>query len=334
MCCASCGTVCHRPWRAGHFWQLQYHHQVNSFAAPQSSHPAGFDPDSLGYGLPYECCASNAHQGFPRFSQHGVAMRSSRDNGLLLAGYTAGVIKDGARRVTIVGDYPFDDASPIVITVNNTGPSFSLWLRVPSWAHHPTVAVVGRHAATRATQSLTAGVLWMMACSAGTTTLHLSLPMTIRVEKRLRNAVAILRGPLLYALPLNFTSQVISSYYPPLGVNEALYAAQPWRQAVVLSDTTTNHLHTPNARLSSSVSTFDVHSNDTHLQYRHYPKVNPSSVPFGEEGIRGVIVAWVREVHTSAWPATNCTTNFAGYHDTCTGIAPTSPLQSNQMYEA
>ena len=42
------------PWRAGKMWQLQYHHQVNAFAAPQHSHPEGFDPDSLGYGLPCE----------------------------------------------------------------------------------------------------------------------------------------------------------------------------------------------------------------------------------------------------------------------------------------
>lgn len=41
------------PWRGGQMWELQYHHQVNAFAAPQHEHAEGYDPDSLGYGLPY-----------------------------------------------------------------------------------------------------------------------------------------------------------------------------------------------------------------------------------------------------------------------------------------
>ena len=60
------------PWRDGRMWQLQYHHQVNAFGAPQHAHPHGYDPDSLGYGLPYECCASNSAQGWPVLPQSRV----------------------------------------------------------------------------------------------------------------------------------------------------------------------------------------------------------------------------------------------------------------------
>ena len=181
------------PWRAGEFWQLQYHHQVNAFAAPQALHPAGFDPDSLGYGLPYECCAANSHQGFPRFSQYGSAMRSTRDGGVLLTGYMPGVVVDGAREITVTSDYPFDDATPITIGVRlaKGAEAFRLWLRVPAWAHEPSVTVAtGVGAPAVRNVSLVAGRLWSVVVGGGATTLSLALPMRIVVQRRLNNAVA------------------------------------------------------------------------------------------------------------------------------------------------
>ena len=66
------------PWRDGRMWQLQYHHQVNAIGAPQHAHPHGYDPDSLGYGLPYECCASNSAQGWPVLPQSRVLFHTAR----------------------------------------------------------------------------------------------------------------------------------------------------------------------------------------------------------------------------------------------------------------
>ena len=154
---------------------------------------------------------------------------------------------------------------------------------------------------------------------------------------------AVLRGPLLYALPLNFTAAVIDTYFPPHGVDESLSPreGQPWRHALVLSQHTASQLarqprpeEGPGSRAADEVgSVVRVAADDTRLRFRRLA-VPRGSTPFTAAGVRGVVDAWVRQVRVSAWPTANCTTNFAAYRDSCAGATPTSPLQAGQVQGA
>jgi hypothetical protein len=243
------------PWRGGRMWQLQYHHQVNSFAAPQHEHPEDYDPDSLGYGLPYECCASNSEQGWPRYTQLGVAMlvvnspptppnaattaAAAAAPGLLLTGFAPSTIRAAnGITVNISSGYPFDDATPIRLMMRSAGRKAFVDVRVPGWAegatlqqipcsNHsgvaPAAAVGGAPPGTAALLQLSNGTEHRVLLEAGVDSCALlELPMSVRIERRLHGAVAIYRGPLLYSLPLNYSAVTIDAYSAPHGIDESL----------------------------------------------------------------------------------------------------------------
>ena len=303
------------PWRNGSMWGLQYHHQVNAFSAPQHAHDPGVDPDSLGFGLPYECCAANSQQGWPRYAERGLAMRSVADQGLFLTGYTPATTVDGQRVVSVTGSYPFDDDVPIRIICANRGPAFPLWLRVPGWAARPSMTI--QTAPARSTKNGLAnggGAIWLapgtlrrVVCGTGNTTIVLSLPMAVRVERRLHGAVAVSRGPSLYGLPVNVSRVVTGAYYPPHGVDESLVADGPWRFGLVL----------PPAGMPASAA----------VRHRR-AEIPPGTLgPWVAGAVRGgVLDVTMRQINAAAWPAANCTTNFGGYVDSCPGSNPQSPL--------
>ena len=299
--------------------------------------------------LRYECCASNSQMGWPRLAQLGIVMASPLDGGLLLAGYmaaTARLTTAAGVDVTVVvaGDYPFDDYRPITISIttaaiparsgtptrsgagislkNHTrrryggGITIPVWLRIPNWTNEPTlnvseVAASASVAGGTRTIILTAGTLHRVDVRVGVTSvISLSLPMEINVQRRMHNAVSVHRGPLMYALPLNYTSAVVDRYFPPHGVDESLNASEPWREALV-----------------------DVGK----LKYRRTTTSDgggsggTQSAPWSLSAIRGVIDAAVRAVSPSAWAAVPCSTNFYSYNDDCAGPAPESPVDPSLL---
>ena len=64
--------------------------------------------------------------------------------------------------------------------------------------------------AAGATQTLWNGTEHWFALDAGAQICALlQLPMPVRIEPRLHGAIAVHRGPLLYAIPLNFSASVV-----------------------------------------------------------------------------------------------------------------------------
>ena len=291
------------PWRAGNMWQLQYHHQVNAFAAPQHEHPAGFDPDSLGYGLPYECCASNSEQGWPRYTQLGVAMTAALPTrGLILTGFAPATVRTAGIVVNISSNYPFDDATPIRIEAYTEDAPAFVDIRVPGWCTQATLQHVScnRSSPSHQVTALNNGTEHRLDLERGVgICVLLHLPMAVRIEQRLHGAVAVYRGPLLYSLPLNFTARTVDSYYPPHGVDESL-TLQPgasWRWS----------LHLPNGPQTKLSFTRRVEPLRT-------PGEEPA-LPWSEAAsqARGSIRVSVRSIPPELWPAVSCTTNFAHY---------------------
>jgi len=153
-------------------------------------------PDSNTFGLAphFGCCTANRHQGWPKFAAR-LWMRSA--DGLVALSYAPCVLDtevDGQRvRIEVAGDYPFGDRVDISVAATGT---FPIQLRIPHWAHGATIAIDGG-APTLATagSTLSLHLDW-----AGQHTITLMLPANIEVNSRRHRAIAISRGPLVFAL--------------------------------------------------------------------------------------------------------------------------------------
>jgi DUF1680 family protein len=202
----------------------QYDQQANQVVVEVSNPHIYTDngPDSNLYGLEpnFGCCTANMHQAWPKFTSHLWA--KTADGGLAAMAYAPSVVetKLGGHvvRVELKTDYPFAD--DLMFTVQAAEPTtFPLRLRIPSWKRSCEVDVKGENFALLGYSDATASrgaafsdTSWMRinfteagSCTVsgtwrGTTTVRLHLPMRVTLYKGFNDAVAIERGPLVYAL--------------------------------------------------------------------------------------------------------------------------------------
>lgn len=185
-------------------WAHQYDQQVNQVQCTHNpDHMWSTNgPESNIYGLEpnYGCCTSNMHQGWPKLAAH-LWMRTP-DGGIAAVAWAPSEARfeAGAVPVTVSVDteYPFRET--VAVTVRPDGPvRFPLLLRVPSWAEGATVRVGGDPA-----RSMEPGTFHRLEreWEPAPTRIELALPMAPRVTERYNQAVALERGPLVYALSL------------------------------------------------------------------------------------------------------------------------------------
>jgi hypothetical protein len=184
-------------------WSHQYDQQVNQVQCT-INHEHGWSsngPESNLYGLEpnYGCCTSNMHQGWPKFAAH-LWMRTP-DEGLVAAAWAPCRVQTRLRgadvSVAVDTEYPFRETIELAVTTG--GPArFPLLLRVPAWADGATVRV-----GSGPEQRMAPGTLHRLAREwSGTTRLTLRFPMHPIVSARYNEAVAVERGPLVYALKI------------------------------------------------------------------------------------------------------------------------------------
>ncbi|MDF9826213.1 DUF1680 family protein [Ereboglobus sp. PH5-10] len=188
------------------FMHKQYFQQANQVMVTR--HIRNFDVlqhgTNLVYGLltGYPCCASNMHQGWPKFTQS--LWHATPDNGLAALVYSpsevTAKVADG-RRVKITEDtyYPMDDRIRFTVQIEDKGVSeinFPLHLRIPGWCRKAEVSVNGKPE-----RSAAAGEIAVIhrAWKSGDV-LELSLPMQVATSTWYENSIAVERGPLVYAL--------------------------------------------------------------------------------------------------------------------------------------
>jgi hypothetical protein len=199
----------------------------------------------------YECCLSNHAQGWPRFAARQMATMGPKADPLLLFFFPSTVVlplgdsinsTGGQLRMTVSTAFPFDEHVYLDVsaTCNTT-----LWVRVPGWAKRPTAEVDGRLSlldngtAAPFLLVVTPGMphgAWVRK------QITLTFPMPIRVERRWNNALSVFRGPLLYALPLPYSSQVMKTCAssplrpagmgPTFGCTNKLQHTSEWRYAL------------------------------------------------------------------------------------------------------
>jgi uncharacterized protein len=204
-------------------------------------------PESNLYGLEpnFGCCTANMHQGWPKFASH-LWMKTD-DGGLAAIAYAPCVIETKIQgkpvNVTVKTSYPFRDE--ISITVSVAEPMiFPLHIRVPGWADRvdlssPNQSVLDAAGArgeasafrridpTGGRKDFRLNVAW-----SGIMTVVLRLPMPVRLYKGDNNAVAIERGPLVYALPIETEWKKLRDR-PNLPFDDwEVYPKSPWNYAL------------------------------------------------------------------------------------------------------
>lgn len=152
------------------------------------------------YGLlnGFPCCTCNMHQGWPKYVQH--LWMASRDGGLAALAYGPCELKTtlpGGQHVAIreTTDYPFRDTITFDVVLDGEA-KFPLHLRIPSWCKEATLTLNGKELRREnGGQVVVLDRTWTDGDK-----LELTLPMTLRRSYWYEHAVAVERGPLLYAL--------------------------------------------------------------------------------------------------------------------------------------
>lgn len=184
-------------------WAHQYDQQANQAQCtinPEHQWTSN-GPESNIYGLEpnFGCCTANMHQGWPKFAAH--LWMTTPDHGLVAAAYSPSRVdfeSQGVKvAVTLDTDYPFRET--LAISVRPERPvRFPLVLRVPEWADGATV-----RAGDGAPDAMRPGTLHRLDREwSGEVVLTVRFPMRPRVSTRYNEAIAVERGPLVYALQI------------------------------------------------------------------------------------------------------------------------------------
>jgi DUF1680 family protein len=194
------------------FMDKQYFQQANQVMITRHAHnfyeDSGHGGTDICYGLltGYPCCASNMHQGWPKFTQN--LWYATPDNGLAAFVYSPCEVTAKAGngcRVRIIEDtyYPMDDKIFFTVRLPEAkSVEFPLYLRIPAWCRRASVSVNGEKVRTAGDGGTVAAVrrLWKDGDR-----VELLLPMEISTSRWHENSVAVERGPLVYALRMDET---------------------------------------------------------------------------------------------------------------------------------
>ncbi len=201
------------------FMHKQYFQQANQVMATR--HVRNFnvnnDATDVVFGLltGYPCCASNMHQGWPKFTQN--LWHATPDNGLAALVYSPSEVSarvgDGCP-VKIIEDtcYPMDDKIRFSVWIEDKARddiTFPLHLRIPGWCKKAGLAINGNPERAAAAGEI---AVIRRAWKNGDV-VELSLPMEVSVSTWYENSVAVERGPLVYALRMR--EQWTEKPFPP-----------------------------------------------------------------------------------------------------------------------
>ena len=189
------------------FLGRQYFQQANQVMVTR--HYRNFDVNHDGtdvcYGLftGYPCCTSNMHQGWPKLVQN--LWYATADGGLAAMVYAPNRVTTTVhgREVSFREEtgYPFDETIRFRFGLrgDNRAPvTFPLRVRIPGWCKQASVSINGNQLIVRPSDSV---VVIDRSWNAGDV-VELRLPMIVTTSTWHENAVAVERGPLVYALKI------------------------------------------------------------------------------------------------------------------------------------
>lgn len=223
-------------------WSHQYDQQVNqvecSVREGRLWRTNGPDSNIFGLEPSYGCCTANLGQGWPKFAAH--LWMCSPDDGLAAVAYAPSRVEVQVRGVrvaaTLQTEYPFRDSLRFTVTPQRAV-RFPLLLRIPAWAGGAAARVAGEGAVhPQPGTFLRLEREWQ-----GPTEVELTLPMAPNLSRRFNDAVAIERGPLVYALSIGEEWRRIHADRPHRELPHAdweLYPTTPWNYALDIDEAT------------------------------------------------------------------------------------------------
>ncbi len=209
-------------------WSHQYDQQVNQVQCtinPDHSWSTN-GPESNLYGLEpnFGCCTSNMHQGWPKFAAH--LWMKTPDDGIAAAAYAPSRVQFASRgvpvSVSLDTDYPFRESLALIVAPARPA-RFPLVLRVPAWAAGATVKVGDGPA-----EPMKPGTMHRIEREwQGQVAVAVRFPMSARASSRYNDAVAIERGPLVYALKIGEEWTRVNADKPPRDLPHGDFEVRP-----------------------------------------------------------------------------------------------------------
>ncbi|MBN1349196.1 glycoside hydrolase family 127 protein [candidate division KSB1 bacterium] len=221
-------------------WAHQYDQQVNQVECSIKENRIWTTngPESNIYGLEpnFGCCTANLSQGWPKFAAH--LWYRTEDDGLAAAAYAPCTIETQMHevpvKIEVITDYPFREVIRLKITAAKPV-RFPLRLRLPGWAERASIFIAGeKPIAPPAGEFYKIEREWN-----DTTEVKLTFPMQPRASRRYHKALAIERGPLVYALKIGEEWKRVNEDKPHRELPHAdweVYPTTPWNYALDLSD--------------------------------------------------------------------------------------------------
>ena len=190
-------------------------------------------PEANLYGLEpnFGCCTANMHQAWPKFAS-SLWMKTA-DDGLAVVAYAPCVIETKIQgkpvKVAVETAYPFRSEIAITITVPEPM-TFPLRLRLPAWAKRYELS--GQLGTISIPWGVKSEYASMSPRWAGTETVKLLFTMEARLYQGYNGAVAIERGPLVFALPIDTEWKKFRDR-PNLPFDDwEVYPKSPWNYAL------------------------------------------------------------------------------------------------------
>jgi hypothetical protein len=221
-------------------WAHQYDQQPNQVLCTlekRSWVSNGPESNLFAFEPNFGCCTANMHQGWPKLVQS--LWMATPDDGLAAVTYAPSEVRTVAGSkdvaVTIVEDteYPFRDT--VRFTVTPASPvSFPLVLRIPGWAEAASVQVNGQPVDDRPSR----GFIRIAREWQPGDRVVLTMPMTPRTSTWYHGAVAVERGPLVFALRLGEdwtkVTEGMKKPAPPPAVDWEVRPTTPWNYGLVI----------------------------------------------------------------------------------------------------
>lgn len=157
----------------------------------------GFVPNMPGPYSGFGCCRSNFHFAWPKFTE---SMWMRREGGLAATAYGDCTVKTPVATIAETGGYPFSDCVRLEI-VESAGGVWPLFVRIPGWCKEAKVKVNGEDAQKHFPRS--ASFLRLARNWRKGDVVELSLPSKPVVTHWKDDSIAVMRGPLLYALKID-----------------------------------------------------------------------------------------------------------------------------------
>ncbi len=155
----------------------------------------------------FGCCRSNFHMAWPKFVQ---SMCMAREGGLAAVAYGPCTVSTPTATIVERGSYPFGNDVQLEVKKSKGG-EWPLFVRIPGWCDEANVAVNGESAGD-AKPGTFLRVLrrWQVG-----DVVTLQFPQKTQLSFWDRGAMAIRRGPLLYALKMEAKECVVKRYKVP-----------------------------------------------------------------------------------------------------------------------